>query len=215
MTTTSFAGSKRPAWVSRILWALLGGLGAIIVGVTVNLVSASLTASTEIPTPTKTSVNCEDPLVPKAEEGEELLVVLLRGPYRECWNQVIDTARPGDKFTMRISYQNNTSVQQQNVILRAILPEGFEYVERSTYFASSSTDGKYKRTIDGIVATGLNVGGYEPRGNCFYKLDIRMTDSLAPLSGTQVWNLTAKATTAHSSVYAYGAVVTVRPPKAG
>lgn len=217
MTTTDSTPLEKPersAWVGRVLWALLGGLGAVAVGVSINLITAAFAGQEETVISAENSVTCEKEPALATVEGEELLEVRLLAPYRECWRQTIDTARPGDVFSMGISYQNNTSVQQDNVLIRADLPAGFEYVEGSATIANSTTAGESTETIDGIATTGLNAGSYRPRGNVFYTFEVRMTEDLAPLAGTQTWTLGATATTPHSpdGTKAYSAVVTVRPP---
>lgn len=111
---------------------------------------------------------------------------------------VDDSAKtePGSTIQYRIVYQNTGTSQQDNVSLRDILPEGVTYVEGSSLIANSTTDGKYKSTVDGITTTGYNAGSYQPQGNVYFKFSAVVDDNdKLPECGENTLVNTAKATT--------------------
>jgi hypothetical protein len=200
-------------WLGRLGWLALGAIVALVGGIATNVISWQLTEGQMISRPDTPAGVCDDAPEPPAIEGEELVYAMLQHSADDCWGTILGSVRPGDKFRMHIGYQNNTAMQQDNVSLRVILPQGFEYVAGSTTIANSTTGGELKPTTDGLSTVGFNAGSYQPRGNVFMDLEIRMTEALAPLCGVQSWAPTVKATTDHSpdGVFASAAVVTVRP----
>jgi len=114
----------------------------------------------------------------------------------KTWSDDSVSATAGSTVQYRITYQNTGTTQQDNVILRDMLPAGETYVAGSSYIANSVTGGQYKTTIDGIAAsTGVNAGSYQPKGNVYYKFSAKLPseDSLTCGINTLVNN--ARATT--------------------
>lgn len=84
----------------------------------------------------------------------------------------------GDEIQLRFMYQNIGSVQQDNVVLKVLLPEGFEYVEGSTLLANSHHPSGIKDK-DGITTHGVNIGSYAPRGNAAVRINVRVNSDVA------------------------------------
>ncbi len=76
------------------------------------------------------------------------------------------------------------------------MPDGVTYVAGSSQIANSTTDGKYKSTVDGITTTGYNAGSYQPKGNVYFKFSAIVTsnDKLSNCGDNSLVN-TAKAST--------------------
>ena len=82
------------------------------------------------------------------------------------WGESV-TAKPGEKVDFLLSYQNTGTTQQNNVILRDMLPEGMKYEAGSTV-VTNSVSPKGAKGKDGVTtSTGVNYGSYAPRGNLF------------------------------------------------
>jgi len=114
----------------------------------------------------------------------------------KTWVDDSAKAEAGSTIQYRIVYQNTGTSQQDNVSLRDILPSGVTYVDGSSQIANSTTDGKYKATVDGITTTGYNAGSYQPQGNVYFKFSAKVAsnDNL-PDCGENTLINTAKATT--------------------
>lgn len=82
----------------------------------------------------------------------------------------------GTRVTYKIRYQNTGTTQQNNVVLKEELPDGFRYVRGSTNVATGSTDGKWKKTDDGVTQDGINVGSYAPGGGAYVKFTALLPD---------------------------------------
>ncbi len=114
-------------------------------------------------------------------------------------------AKPGASVKYAISYQNTGTNQQDNVLVRDILPQGVTYdnstkaqngvADRGTFIKNSTTQGVYKKTIDGITTNGLNAGSYQPKGNVSYQLDAKLPSEDALKCGTNTLTNTARVTT--------------------
>lgn len=105
-------------------------------------------------------------------------------------------ATPGSTVQYRLTYQNTGTNQQDNVVLRDILPAGVNYVNGSSLIANATTGGQYKTAVDGVAgATGTNVGSYQPRGNVYFKFSAKLPNEAALKCGTNTLVNTARATT--------------------
>lgn len=83
----------------------------------------------------------------------------------------------GETVDYKIEYKNTGTVQQDNVVIKDVLPKGVSYIPGSTHVATSSTGGKWKNiTDDGVVANGINIGSYAPGGNAFVAFSAKVTD---------------------------------------
>lgn len=78
--------------------------------------------------------------------------------------------RPGERVTIRVSYQNTGTVQQSNVILTVDLPDNVRYVRGSTRWTNSTTDG-FVDTVE-LDGPGLNIGSYAPQGEAVAEFEV-------------------------------------------
>ena len=105
------------------------------------------------------------------------------------------TAKPGANVQYFISYQNTGTNQQDNVLVRDILPQGVTYTPDSTYILNATTGGQFKKTVEGITANGLNAGSYQPKGNVAYKFSAKLPHEAALKCGDNSLVNTARVTT--------------------
>lgn len=89
------------------------------------------------------------------------------------WSNLV-SAKKTAKVEYKIAYTNTGSVQQDNVTVIDNLPKGVSYVAGSTKLANSTTDGYEKVKSDAIVAQGINIGSYAPKGNAFVKFTAKV-----------------------------------------
>ncbi|HYG83499.1 MAG TPA: hypothetical protein VD907_01330 [Verrucomicrobiae bacterium] len=79
------------------------------------------------------------------------------GDYQK-WAKDI-TAQPGDKVEYRIKYKNTGEVQQDNVVVKDMLPNGITYVPGTTkLYTTSFPNGK--QLTDDVTKGGVNIGSY-------------------------------------------------------
>jgi uncharacterized repeat protein (TIGR01451 family) len=105
------------------------------------------------------------------------------------------TAQPGASVLYRVVYQNTGTNQQDNVLIRDMLPTGVSYIAGSSLIANSVTGGQYKSTIDGVTTTGINAGSYQPQGNVYYKFSAKLPTADKLQCGTNTFTNTARVTT--------------------
>ena len=85
--------------------------------------------------------------------------------------------KKNDIVDYKIQYKNTGSVQQDKVVIKDELPAGVEYVNNSTFVATSQTGGKWTKITDnGIIGRGINIGSYAPGGNAYVKFSAKITD---------------------------------------
>lgn len=98
---------------------------------------------------------------------------------------------PGSTVQYRLVYKNTGTVQQDNVVLKDILPEGVSYVPGSSQIANSKTGGQYQSTVDGITSEGgYKIGSYAPNGNAYFKFSAKVAanDKLAKCGDNKLPN---------------------------
>lgn len=87
-------------------------------------------------------------------------------------------ANPGSTVQYKLSYTNTGTVQQDNVVLKDVLPAGVSYVPGTSLVANSKTNGQYQSTVDGITsAGGYKIGSYAPKGNAYFKFSAKVADN--------------------------------------
>lgn len=102
--------------------------------------------------------------------------------------------QPGSTVVYGISYQNTGTNQQDNVMVRDILPAGVSYVADSTYLQNSVTGGAFKKASDGITTVGYNAGSYQAKGNVFFKFSAKVPTKEQLKCGTNTFVNTARVT---------------------
>ena len=89
------------------------------------------------------------------------------------------TVNAGDKVEYRLSYQNTGTTDQNNVVMKDVLPQGITYVAGQTDLINGNyPDGK--RLDDSINGDGVNIGNYATSANAY--LYLFGTVSAAPCS---------------------------------
>lgn len=93
----------------------------------------------------------------------------------KTWGNSVD-AKIGDKVEFRISYKNNSNVDQMNVGVKAILPKGLKYVAGSTKLVSAKYPNGGTVNDNNIVAQGINIGNYTAGSNAFVRFQAEVVD---------------------------------------
>lgn len=79
----------------------------------------------------------------------------------------------GDNLDYLITYQNTGSTQQNDVVIKDILPAGISYNNDSTYLANSLNP---KIQVNNeIVNGGINIGNYAPNATAYIKFTAKVT----------------------------------------
>lgn len=78
------------------------------------------------------------------------------------WNDAI-TVNNGAKVEYRLSYKNTGTIEQKNVVMKDVLPQGINYVNNETDLVNSNNPNG-KRLDNSINGDGVNVGNYAPGG---------------------------------------------------
>lgn len=93
----------------------------------------------------------------------------------------VDTvrSRAGRSLDVLVSYTNTGSVLQENVVVKVALPFSATYVDGSTEIANS-VNPQGAPCSDDITTRGLNIGRYDPGGNCFLKFTIALDEHADP-----------------------------------
>ncbi len=87
------------------------------------------------------------------------------------------TTKPGEQVEYKIQYKNTGTTQQNDVVIKDVLPNGISYVAGTTKLASSASNGQYAAVADGVTARGINIGSYAPAGNAYVKFTAKVTDN--------------------------------------
>jgi uncharacterized repeat protein (TIGR01451 family) len=90
----------------------------------------------------------------------------------KAWANDLSAAK-GATVDYKLSYTNTGTTQQDNVVLRDILPAGLTYVPGSSkLFNVNHPEGK--QMTDGIGAGGINIGNYTKGSNAFFTFSARV-----------------------------------------
>ncbi len=82
------------------------------------------------------------------------------------WKDTVD-AKVGDKVEFQLTYKNTSETQQNNVMIRDVLPNNLRYVENSTKLKNSTYPNGFN-IADGEpndILNGINIGNYAPDAN--------------------------------------------------
>ena len=80
------------------------------------------------------------------------------------WKESVD-AKVGDKVEFQIKYTNTSDKQQDNVVIKDILPSNLRYVEGSTKIKDENYPNGDTLDHDYLVTDGQKVGNYGPGAN--------------------------------------------------
>lgn len=100
-------------------------------------------------------------------------VVRVDGSQR--WQHDIN-AQPGDRIQLRLAYANDGTTDQNDVVLRNVLPREMVYIDGSSRLQNSSNPDALA-IGDGINAGGVNIGSYSANSNAFLYLEAEVSSS--------------------------------------
>ncbi len=91
----------------------------------------------------------------------------------DTW-QTTNTAKPSDTLQYAIAYKNMGNTVHNNVVIRDNLPPNMTYVPGSTQL---KTDSGLKNVADGVTATGLDVGNYNPGAAAYVYFEVKVPNA--------------------------------------
>lgn len=114
------------------------------------------------------------------------------------WKETINVA-PGEEVDYRIHYKNTGTTDQNNVVIKDVLPAGATYVNNSTFVSNAASDFQWQATTNNEVTKGgLNIGNYAPNGGAYVKFTAKIAaNNDLKVCGTNT--LVNKATAATSN----------------
>lgn len=94
------------------------------------------------------------------------------------WQENV-TAQPGATVEYQLRYQNIGTTQQNNVILKDVLPTHMQYVAGSSVLKNTSNPNG-KNVSDGLVSSeGINIGDYAPNSTAYLKFSAQVANDRA------------------------------------
>ena len=121
------------------------------------------------------------------EAGFEMEVLARRSGSHEWVNTL--NASVNDEIDYLIYYRNTSGDQQDDVMVRDVLPDNVEYIDGSTVLYNSSYQSGASIDQDDVATSGINIGSYAPNGNAYVKFRVKVVDkNLEPGAITQVVN---------------------------
>lgn len=113
------------------------------------------------------------------------------------WSKSI-VAHAGDSLEYRIQYINSGTTDQNNVVIRDVLPAHISYVTGSTTLKNASNP-TGKSVSDNLTKDGINIGNYTAGSNAFIKFNAKVASASALVCGTNTLTNTASAQTNNGS----------------
>ena len=103
------------------------------------------------------------------------------------WSESVN-AKVGEEVEYQIEYKNLSDTEVRDVMVRDILPDNMEYVAGSTKLYNTNYKDGAKVVEDTVVTSGINIGGYNPRGNAFVRFTAKVVNKdLACKSQLVTW----------------------------
>jgi len=91
------------------------------------------------------------------------------------WDQYI-TVNPDDTIDYQITYRNNGTTDQDNVLIKDILPNDISYVEGTTYLKNGNNP-KGMLYNNNITKNGINIGNYYPGAVAYIKFTAKVASN--------------------------------------
>lgn len=98
---------------------------------------------------------------------------------KDEWCDNLDV-KIGDEIEYQILYENIGNKNQNNVMIRDILPNGIEYISGSTRLWNANYPEGVTNTDDAIATTGINIGSYAPNSNAYVRFKGKVTGKNIP-----------------------------------
>lgn len=121
-------------------------------------------------------------------DDDYLIDQLVRLEGTKEWTNYVE-AKVGDRVEFQTEYRNlNSNGEiQNNVMLRAILPQNLRYVSDSTKIWNEKHTEDLVTPDGDVISRGINIGHYMPGANAFVRFTAEIVDDdLAPGSNTLV-----------------------------
>ena len=111
------------------------------------------------------------------------------------------TVKAGDKVDFLITYKNTGTIQQNNVVLKDILPKYLTLVKGSTvlYNATNPVSKGGLKVSDNVTGVGINVGNYKPGADALLKFSATVASLDELECGTNTIKNTGRAETDNGS----------------
>ncbi len=113
------------------------------------------------------------------------------------WSKSV-AAKAGDSLEYRIQYVNSGTTDQNNVVIKDVLPANISYVKGSTTIKNASNP-TGKTISDNLTLSGINIGNYTAGSNAFVKFTAKVAAVNALVCGTNTMTNTAEAQTNNGS----------------
>ena len=78
-----------------------------------------------------------------------------------CWSEYLAPVIPGSRVDFLISYRNLLHAVEKNVVVRVILPKGFQLVRNTTRVYLGSVPKGIKDTSNNLAEGGLIIGSFD------------------------------------------------------
>lgn len=117
------------------------------------------------------------------------------------WNKT-EAVNPTDSLTYLITYKNTGTTEQNNVVIKDVLPNGVTYKPGTTYLVNSNNANGLllNAASDTLNTTGINIGDYGPGGVAYIQYSAQVTsNSNLTTCGANALTNTATAETANGS----------------
>lgn len=102
------------------------------------------------------------------------------------WATAVD-AKVGDEIEFWIQYRNTSSENQEDVMIRDVLPISLRYVAGTTKLWNDHLDGAVNNE-DTIATTGINIGHYGPNANAHIRFQVEVVEDFLACGGNTLFN---------------------------
>lgn len=92
------------------------------------------------------------------------------------WSDSGIEAKVGDKVEIQIAYENIDEQCQNDVIVKAFLPQNLHYITGSTRLYNTNYPSGTNVLNDDVISTGINLGHYDPNANASVRLTAEVID---------------------------------------
>lgn len=123
----------------------------------------------------------------QADQPNFMITQQIRTRGTMKWKSGINASQGGG-VDFLLAYANTGTTEQDNVVLKDILPSGMVYVPHSTVGINSNFP-KGKSISDDITKKGINIGNYSPKSNAFVEFSAKIDANASLLPGRQLTNL--------------------------
>lgn len=99
--------------------------------------------------------------------------IFMRKSSAEEWQKTI-SAGSGERFWTLLEYSNTGSIQQNDVVLKSILPAGMTYVVGTSYLVNSTYPEGFLMSDHVTEGIGVNVGNYASGSNALVMFQVEV-----------------------------------------